>query len=183
MTLRAFRFRFHSVTEQTERKNALPLSAREPVRPVRVQSRVRPVARVLPGPRAGAPSRRRRRMVPGPVAGAGAGVRPAPRPAVLGRPGAAVRAPPAAGQVHGRDGGRGPRGPLDQRGGGQHAAVRARRAAGRARARAARAPVLLLRVQPPDRRAPAAGRRGQGARLAGARPAHLVALGYALLSV
>lgn len=165
----------------------MPLSADQPVRPVRGQSRVRPGGRVLPGPRAGEPRRLRRRsrsrssrLAVVSVAGAGAGVRPAPDQAVLGgrRGGAAVGAPPAAGRVHGRGVGRGARGPLHRRGGRQRAAVRAQRAAGRGRARAARAPVLLLRLQPPDRRAPAACRRGQGARVAGARPAHLVAIGY-----
>lgn len=123
-----------------EEKNALPLSTEQPVATVREQGRVRPVADVLPGARAGAGQR------VAVVARAAAGVRATPDQAVLDPVGAAARPPPAAGQVHGRDGGRHPHGPLDQRGGGQRAAVPAQHTAGRRDPRPAGAAVLLLRV-------------------------------------
>jgi len=117
----------------------LSLPTGKPAEPIRGQSRVRSGADMLPDARAG-PSKRVR------VAVADVRVRPKPDPAVLGRHRPRARPPPVVDQVHGRAGGRDPRGPLGERGGRQRTAVPAWRHAGRRRQATARPTMLLLRV-------------------------------------
>jgi len=153
----------------------LSLPTGEPGEPVGGQSRVRSGADVLPDARAG-PTQRVRVPV------ADVRVRPTSDPPVLGRGRARARPPPAVDQVHGRAGGRDPRGPLGERGRGQRAAVPARRHAGRRRQGAAGPTVLLLRVQSPDRFAQAAGPGGPGPGVSGTGQADALAFRYDVIS-